>query len=131
MSSTVRNHKRASRPRRVRATRRSVSPIGDSVEASHERDMRTDPAYRAAFERASASEEMARAVIALREKLGLTQEALADKVDTTASVIARLERGDHSPNVDTLRKIAHACDGELRLEFRIPGHRSSELIATL
>ena len=86
---------------------------------------------RAAFERASAYEETARAVIALREALGLTQEALADRTGTTASAISRLERGEHSPNLETLRKIAHACGGELRLEFHVPGHPSHELVATL
>lgn len=130
MTTAVQQRKTTQRTGSRRATR-GPSPIGGTVAASHARDMRTDSVYRAAFERASAYEETARAVIALREALGLTQEALADKTGTTASAISRLERGEHSPNLETLRKIAHACGGELRLEFHVPGHRSQELVATL
>ena len=107
------------------------SPIGTSLGSAHARDMRDDPVYRAEFERTSAYEETARAVIALRESLKLTQEQLAERTGTTASAISRLERGEHSPNLETLRKIAHACGGHLRLQFEVPGHRSRDLVATL
>jgi len=88
-------------------------------------------AYRAEFERTSAYEKTARAVIALRAVRGLTQEQLAEMIGTTASAISRLESGEHSPNLETLRKIANACGGHLRLRFDVPGRRSPELVATL
>lgn len=110
---------------------KAVSPIGSSLGSSHERDMREDPTYRAEFERTSAYEKTARAVIALREVRGLTQEQLAEMIGTTASAISRLESGEHSPNLETLRKIANACGGHLRLQFDVPGRRSRELVARL
>jgi hypothetical protein len=38
-------------PKTKRAAPRDTSPIGDTITSDHERDMRTDPVYRAAFTR--------------------------------------------------------------------------------
>src|SRR5438094_9770663 len=102
MTTAVRQRKATERARSRRATR-GPSPIGGTVAASHARDMRTDPVYRAAFERASAYEETARAVIALRGALGLTQEALPDRTGTTAPAIPPPGRGEPGPNPGTPR----------------------------
>src|SRR4051812_2559366 len=49
---------------------------------------------------------------------GLSQHELAELCGTTQSAIARLERGDRPPRVDTLLRIADALDCELVVELR-------------
>jgi len=49
---------------------------------------------------------------------GLTQQELADRLDTKQSVISRWERGTEVPRVDTLARILQACGFEADLRFR-------------
>ncbi len=49
----------------------------------------------------------------LRKRQGLSQEGLAEKVDTSANYLSRMERGTENPTLDMLIKIA---DG-LRVEM--------------
>ncbi len=53
--------------------------------------------YRKAHEELAPEYELARAVIDARVTAGLTQEQLAQRMDTTQSVIARLESGRTHP----------------------------------
>jgi ribosome-binding protein aMBF1 (putative translation factor) len=53
-----------------------------------------------------------------RLALDLSQRELADLCGTTQSAIARLERGQRPPRVDTLMRIANALDCELIVELR-------------
>lgn len=53
-----------------------------------------------------------------RLALDLSQRELADLCGTTQSAIARLERGQRPPRVDTLMRIAGALDCELVVELR-------------
>lgn len=41
-----------------------------------------------------------------REKWGLSQRELAERLGTTQSAVARLEAGDVSPSLPTLDKVA-------------------------
>jgi putative transcriptional regulator len=43
----------------------------------------------------------------LREKFGITQEALANKVDVTRQTILFLEKGKYNPSLRLAYKIAH------------------------
>jgi transcriptional regulator with XRE-family HTH domain len=43
----------------------------------------------------------------LREKRGLTQEMIADRIDSTQKYVSQLERGERSPSWETLVAIAH------------------------
>jgi transcriptional regulator with XRE-family HTH domain len=45
-----------------------------------------------------------------RLRAGLTQAELARKLETTQSVVARWEVGDRSPSLETIERIARACD---------------------
>ncbi len=56
-------------------------------------------------------------MIRTRSEAGLTQEALAERMGTTQSAIARLEGGRVSPSVETLRRYAVAVGKTLRVEF--------------
>ena len=49
---------------------------------------------------------------------GLSQRELAERVGTTQSAIARLERGGRPPRIDTLLNIADALDCELVVDLK-------------
>jgi DNA-binding XRE family transcriptional regulator len=72
---------------------------------------------RAVFDR---SYTIARHVLELREKHGLTQIELAEVSGVPQSQISRIERGAISPTATTLSKIAAALDADVRLVERRP-----------
>lgn len=54
----------------------------------------------------------------LRTEAGLSQQALADRMGTTQSVISRLEEGGGAKNrLDTLARVATALDRHLIVSF--------------
>jgi transcriptional regulator with XRE-family HTH domain len=53
----------------------------------------------------------------LREKRGLSQRELAERLGTTQSAVARLEAGNVSPGLPTLDKVAEALGVELVARF--------------
>ncbi|HEV8144060.1 MAG TPA: helix-turn-helix transcriptional regulator [Methylomirabilota bacterium] len=57
---------------------------------------------------ASATQRVAARIIELRQRRGLSQEALAKKTGLNRVTLARLERAMHPPNLDTLDRIARA-----------------------
>lgn len=73
--------------------------------------------YRKAHERLAPEFELARAVIDARVSAGLTQEQLAKRMETTQSVIARLESGRTRPSTQTLERLAAATGTRLRISF--------------
>ena len=76
-----------------------------------------DPAFAAAYAEADAEYSVIEAMISARAAAGLTQEALAERMGTTQSAIARLEGGRVSPSVETLRRYAKAVGKKLRVEM--------------
>jgi len=81
--------------------------------------------YRKAYAALAPEFEIARAVIAARVTAGLTQEQLAQRMDTTQSVIARLESGRTRPSTQTLERLASATGTQLRISFEPAGTRGS------
>lgn len=77
----------------------------------------TDPAFAAAYAEADAEYAVIESMITARSAAGLTQAALAERMGTTQSAIARLEGGRVSPSVETLRKYAAAVGKRLRVEM--------------
>ena len=73
--------------------------------------------YRKAYEELAPEFDLARAVIQARARAGLTQEQLARRMDTTQSVIARLESGRTKPSTQTLERLAAATGTRLRISF--------------
>jgi ribosome-binding protein aMBF1 (putative translation factor) len=78
--------------------------------------------YRKAYEALAPEFALARAVIDARVTAGLTQEQFAERMDTTQSVIARLESGRTRPSTQTLERLATATGTHLRISFE-PGAR--------
>ena len=76
-----------------------------------------NPKYRKAHEELAPEFALARAVIAARVSAGLTQGQLAQRMDTTQSVIARLEGGRTRPSTHTLERLAAATGTRLKITF--------------
>lgn len=76
-----------------------------------------NPEFAAAYTEADAEYQVIEEMIRVRSEAGLTQEALAERMGTTQSAIARLEGGRVSPSVETLRRYAVAVGKRLRVEF--------------
>lgn len=76
------------------------------------------PEFRKAWQESKLEYEVARQIIQLRMKSGLTQGQLAEKVHTKQSEIARIENGKQNISLDKLKKIAEAMGGtvEIRIE---------------
>ena len=73
--------------------------------------------YRKAHKELAPEFALARAVIEARVTAGLTQEQLAQRMETTQSVIARLESGRTRPSTQTLERLATATGTRLRISF--------------
>lgn len=71
-----------------------------------EEDYRDDPQFRAEWDRTAFARDVALRIVRYRSENGLTQSALARRVGTTQSVIARLESGDQPPSIPTLAKLS-------------------------
>jgi len=54
----------------------------------------------------------------LRKRHGLSQSRLARRAHTTQAVVSRIERGEASPTLDTLRRLLAAMGWELDAELR-------------
>ena len=94
----------------------TVSPIGASV-TDDVAEQLADPEYRAEHERLAPFEALARIVIMRRASLGISQAELARRMGTTASVISRIESGQHATNARTLQRLASALEARAVLGF--------------
>ena len=77
-----------------------------------------DPQTQAEYEAQAPEFAIARELIAARVRAGLTQEQLAEKMQTTQSTIARMESGRTLPSMRTLSRYAEATGSRavVRLE---------------
>ncbi len=79
-----------------------------------------DPEFARAFEEETHKLRLALRISELREKRGMTQKDLAKKLNTTQSVISRLESAQYeSYSIKTLKKVAEALHCELVIDFRL------------
>ena len=77
------------------------------------RNLMRDPEFVQEYEALGPEYELARSIITLRIRKGLTQKGLAERMNTTQSVIARLESGSAKPSLATLERLASALDGKV------------------
>ena len=75
------------------------------------------PARQRGYDEAGRGIRVAFEIRALRERKGLSQRELAERVGTTQSAIARLEAGNISPSLPTLDKVARALGAEVSLSI--------------
>jgi len=78
-----------------------------------------DEEFRVLYEEEKAKNVIARTLVKLRQKQGITQEQLAVRANTRQPVIARLERGldSRTPSLDLLFRVAHGLGCELNISF--------------
>lgn len=91
----------------------------------HKKKLMTDPAFSEEYEALEPEYKLASALIRLRLERGLTQEQLAEKLNTKQESIARLESGGSLPSLSMVKKVAEALDAELEIQLR-PKLRSGE-----
>jgi len=93
-----------------------------TVDELHKRWMKS-PQYRREHEALEREFSLAAALIEARARAGLTQEQVAQRMNTTRAVVARLEGGGSMPSTRTLEKYAKATGTRLKISFEPEGAR--------
>lgn len=94
-----------------------VSPLGQDAKQAAARRRASDPKYAELEKKHEVALAIADLVILHRTRTGLTQEELASRMETSVSAISRLESGFHVPSIDTLRKLAGALGGRVKIDI--------------
>lgn len=76
----------------------------------------TNPEVRVEYEKLDSEFDLIDKLLSMRTKAGLTQEQVAERMQTQKSNVSRLENGNTNPSWSTLLKYAHACGFELSLK---------------
>lgn len=87
-----------------------MPPTYDDIMAS--RRAQISPSVAAQYEVLSKAYKVAAQVMALRDRLGITQAELAKRSGLSTAEIKRIERGSAIPDEQTLRRIVDAAVGE-------------------
>jgi ribosome-binding protein aMBF1 (putative translation factor) len=81
----------------------------------------SNPKVKAAYDEMAPEFALLRQMLKARQKAGLSQADVADRMGTKAPAITRLEsslgNGKHSPSIATLQKYASAVGCELQIKF--------------
>ena len=81
----------------------------------------SDPKVKAAYDEMAPEFALLRQMLKARQKAGLSQADVANRMGTKAPAITRLEsslgNGKHSPSIATLQKYASAVGCELQIKF--------------
>ena len=76
-----------------------------------------NPEYKTAYNNMAEEFDIAAAIIAARSKAKFSQEELAERMDASQSLIARLESGAQNTTIKTLQRIAQATGTHLKISF--------------
>jgi ribosome-binding protein aMBF1 (putative translation factor) len=111
------------------ATRNRKKHIGSSLDDWLEEESAKDPSFTAGLDEQFNKYRLAQQLKALREKAGLSQKQLAERVRTKQPSIARLEGARAWPRLDLLQRVARALGAEMSVSFhqprRIPHRRAT------
>lgn len=77
-----------------------------------------NPQFRKLYEESQLEFEIARAIIRARIEGKITQKQLAQKMNTTQSVISRVEQAKTSPSLSFLKRLADALNATLQVQFK-------------
>ena len=80
--------------------------------------LRTDPEFRAAWERTALARGVAVALVRYRAEHDLSQRDLASRLQMKQPQVARLELGEINPSMDTLMRIASRLGIEFTIDVR-------------
>jgi ribosome-binding protein aMBF1 (putative translation factor) len=101
----------------ARKSSRSVARLGGDARAAADRRRASDPKYAELEKKFEVALGIADLVILHRTRSGLTQEQLAERMGTSISAVSRLESGFHVPSMETLRKVAEAVGGRVKIDI--------------
>ena len=91
----------------------------NAVRILHRRYVGEDARRKASLEKERVNAEVARTIYELREQAGLSQKELAERVETTQSVISRLEDADYDGHsLSMLSRIAKALNQQVQVVMR-------------
>lgn len=76
-----------------------------------------DPKFKKLYEESQPEFEIARAIIRARIDNKITQKELAKRMNTTQSVISRVEQARTSPSISFLKRLAAALNTSLSVQF--------------
>ena len=76
-----------------------------------------DPEAKKYYDEVGKQLEIAYKILQLRKQQGMSQSALAKKIGTTQSNVARLEAGNQNFTTSTLQKIAKVFKRDLQIDF--------------
>ena len=114
-----------------RGTEEWISPIGQSVEDWILELEAENPEFKKNRERNRPRRELARVLMTRRVELDLSQQELADRMETSVAVISRLERGRQNFSPSTLKRLAEALDTRLVYTFEPTDRTAPEYVDSL
>jgi len=82
-----------------------------------EAQLREDLRFRAKLDESEPDYLLAREILAARLAAKMSQAALARAIGTSQSRVSKWERGEETPRVDALRRIAKATGRQLEVRF--------------
>lgn len=78
---------------------------------------RKQPGYQAAYDALEEEFSIMSAMIRARTEAGMTQQQVAERMQTTQSAVARIELSERLPSTNTLKKYAEAVGHRLKISF--------------
>ena len=94
-----------------------TNPLGQDAKQAARLRRASNPKYAELEKKHEVALAIADLAILHRTRKGLTQENLASRMGTSVSAISRLESGFHVPSLDTLRRLAEAMGGRVRIDI--------------
>ena len=87
-----------------------------------------NPVMNEAYQKELARLELANQILEARQRAGLSQAQLAERIGTKQPAVARMERGDYKGHsVGTLAKIAVATGTHMEIRFTRPAGRDGRM----
>ncbi len=103
-----------------------TSPVGrTSADGATARAARS-ATYRGERDRTRSWVAIAKLVIQRRTVLGMTQQELATRANTSHSAISRLEGGRHATHLETLHRIFAALGADLLVGYEVRTNEESQ-----
>lgn len=81
-------------------------------------DLMRNPNFKKEYDALELEYRLLKAIVERRADMGITQAALAARIGTKQSVVARLESGRANPSIAFLKKVADALDADLDVSIR-------------
>jgi ribosome-binding protein aMBF1 (putative translation factor) len=105
-----------------------MSKTNDAVKIINNRYIKNDPAIQDLLREASLNAKVAQLIYTARKQAGLTQQQLADLVQTKQSVIARLEDADYEGHsLSMLQRIGEALGQRIEINM-VPDFQAKDVL---